>query len=294
MIVPVEPASRSGSPFWFSVPTEHGDGALIQPIMVAARWSVADWACSLLLLALALWADSCWPPFERDVRPQLNDPSIMYPHTPPLAQQVPSWLLWRLSVALPLLLLLPLAALRPCGVPATRLLNELWLGLVTSIATAFLFTCVVKVHVGRLRPDFLSRCMPVDGSCTGEAAAVREGRKSFPSGHSTLVWAGLGFVSIAYAARLADLSTPRLGSLYKVMVAAAPAMVALGVALSRVADYWHHWQDVLVGSLIGCVAAYGAWRLRFPSPVAAVPSGRSRLTPHVCAEDLELLANRAC
>ena len=75
----------------------------------AARWSVGDGACSLLLLALALWADS-WPPFERDVRPQLNDPSIMYPHTPPLAQQVPSWLLWRLSVALPLLLLLPLAA----------------------------------------------------------------------------------------------------------------------------------------------------------------------------------------
>ena len=56
------------------------------------------------------------------------------------------------------------------------------------------------------------------GSCTGDAAAVTEGRKSFPSGHSTLVWAGLGLVSIAYAARLADLSTPRLGSLFKVVV----------------------------------------------------------------------------
>ena len=37
MIVPDEPTSRGGSPaFWFGVQTEHGDGALIQPIM--AKW----------------------------------------------------------------------------------------------------------------------------------------------------------------------------------------------------------------------------------------------------------------
>jgi hypothetical protein len=37
MVVPDTPQSRGGSPaFWFGVQTQHGDGALIQPIM--AKW----------------------------------------------------------------------------------------------------------------------------------------------------------------------------------------------------------------------------------------------------------------
>ena len=36
--------------------------------------------------------------------------------------------------------------------------------------------------------------------------------------------------------------------------------------LSRIADYWHHWSDVAAGACIGNLAAYFAYRLRYPPP----------------------------
>ena len=243
-----------------------------------ARYSIGDWLVTLVLVVLGLWADG-WPPIERDIKPQLHDSAISYPFTPNDLQQVPSKLLWRLSVFLPLLLVTFLAVRPPRSMPATRLLNELCLGLISSVAMAFLFTCVVKCLVGRLRPDFIARCNPVHGACTGDPRIVTEGRKSFPSGHSTLVFSGLGFASLAYGARLADVDSPRLGTLWKGLVAILPWSLALWVGLSRISDYWHHWSDVLVGSAIGHVGAWLGFRMRFPSPWAAGVAG-SRLVPH--------------
>eukprot|EP01137_Pigoraptor_chileana_P021815 Opistho-2@85986 len=156
----------------------------------------------------------------------------------------------------------------------SRSKKDLHMGLL-GLCVAVLFTGIttdfVKVLVGRPRPDFFWRCFP-DGieswsdnqpMCTGSVADVREGRKSFPSGHSSLSFAGLGFLAfyIAGKAHVFD----RRGHVYKMVLFMAPFFLALYVGLTRIRDYWHHWQDVTVGGLLGITIAFATYRQYFPA-----------------------------
>jgi membrane-associated phospholipid phosphatase len=59
------------------------------------------------------------------------------------------------------------------------------LGLLVATGLTFAVTGALKNLTGQLRPDFLARCNPVEMQCTGEKNLVMEGRRSFPSGHSS-------------------------------------------------------------------------------------------------------------
>jgi len=45
----------------------------------------------------------------------------------------------------------------------------------------------------------------------------------------------------------------------------APFMGATVVAITRVDDYRHHWEDVVVGSLVGLMFAIFFYRIRYPA-----------------------------
>ncbi|ONM04978.1 Lipid phosphate phosphatase 2 [Zea mays] len=148
------------------------------------------------------------------------------------------------------------------------------LGILYSVLITAVITDAIKDGVGRPRPDFFWRCFPdgkpnfnnitTDVICHGEKSVIKEGHKSFPSGHSSWSFAGLGFLAWYLAGKLKAFD--RKGHIAKLCLVFLPLLVASLVAVSRVDDYWHHWQDVFAGGIIGLTVASFCYLQFFPYP----------------------------
>ncbi|KAJ1687429.1 hypothetical protein LUZ63_018819 [Rhynchospora breviuscula] len=157
------------------------------------------------------------------------------------------------------------------------------LGILYSVLITAVITDAIKDAVGRPRPDFFWRCFP-DGNdiydnvtlgviCHGEKSVIKEGHKSFPSGHTSWSFAGLGFCSWYLAGKLTAFD--RKGHVGKLCIVFAPLLLAAMVAVSRVDDYWHHWQDVFTGGFLGLTVATFCYLQFFP-----LPSDINTIWPH--------------
>ncbi|KAL8105898.1 hypothetical protein AgCh_029632 [Apium graveolens] len=154
------------------------------------------------------------------------------------------------------------------------------LGLLSAVLITGVITDSIKNAVGRPRPDFFWRCFP-DGKdfydqfgnvvCHGKTNEIREGHKSFPSGHASWSFAGLGFLSLYLAGKLAAFN--RRGHVTKLCIVLLPLLAATLVCVSRVDDYRHHWQDVSAGGLLGWgpYADFDALGERRSTPVPVPP-----------------------
>jgi diacylglycerol diphosphate phosphatase / phosphatidate phosphatase len=122
------------------------------------------------------------------------------------------------------------------------------LGFLFSLSFSGFLTHVFKNAIGRARPDLLARCVikkgtPADVLVTisvceqTDQYKLNDGWRSFPSGHSSFAWAGLGYLSLFLAGQLHTLR-PRT-DLARVLVTVCPLLGAFLVAASRTADYRH-------------------------------------------------------
>lgn len=144
-----------------------------------------------------------------------------------------------------------------------------------------LATSLLKITVGRHRPDFFYRCFPngivvinnatnSNGSldyynCTGDLRQIGEGRKSFPSGHASFAFVSFGFIAMYIGAKLHAMSARGRGQSWRLCVSISPLILAALIAVSRTCDYHHHWEDVVAGSLIGLFCTYVVYRQYYPS-----------------------------
>jgi len=157
-----------------------------------------------------------------------------------------------------------------------------WLAFTFSGLFTGIVTNVVKNIVGRPRPDFMNRCFPegipespfaADGRtllCTGDHDTIKEGRKSFPSGHSSIMFSSIGFLTFYLAQKLQVYAPSGRSEAWRLVLASLPFLFCLGVALSRTCDYHHHWQDVTVGSSLGFLVAYASFRQYLCNPPSRV------------------------
>ncbi|KAM3357550.1 hypothetical protein P3S68_020481 [Capsicum galapagoense] len=77
-------------------------------------------------------------------------------------------------------------------------------------------------------------------------------------------FAGLGFLSLYVAGKIKAFD--RRGHVAKLCIVFLPLLMASLVGVSRVDDYWHHWQDVFAGGLIGLFVATFCNLQFFPAP----------------------------
>lgn len=220
-------------------------------------------------------------PFHRMF--SLNDLRISFPHAE--IERVPITLDIVYAVLLPLVLLLAYNT----AISASQHKHHVTiLGLAISMALTVCLTDIIKNTVGRPRPDLISRCIPkpntphdilvtIDICTQTNHHVLHDGWRSFPSGHSSFSFAGLGYLSLFLAGQMRIFAhgagvntvgehTEKLvrGDLVRSLVCLAPMLGALMIAISRCQDYRHDVYDVCVGALLGWVVTYWSYRRYWP------------------------------
>ncbi|XP_015942141.1 lipid phosphate phosphatase 2 [Arachis duranensis] len=229
-----------------------------------ARNHLHDWLILLLLIVIEVILFVIHPFYRFVGRDMLED--LKYPMK---ENTVPVWAVPLYAVLLPMAVFL-LFYMRRRDVYD---LHHSVLGLLFAVLITAVLTDAIKDAVGRPRPDFYWRCFP-DGVevydkwggvvCHGKESDIKEGHKSFPSGHTSWSFAGLGFLSLYLSGKIKAFD--RQGHVAKLCIVFLPILAACLVGISRVDDYWHHWQDVFAGGLLGLVVATFCYMQFFPPP----------------------------
>ncbi|CZR59918.1 related to diacylglycerol pyrophosphate phosphatase [Phialocephala subalpina] len=198
----------------------------------------------------------------------INNINLQYPHA--LVERVP--VPWNIAYAggIPFIVLIIWLLVTKASL---HKFHVTLLGFLISIFLTLFITDVIKNSVGRPRPDLISRCKPAAGTpkdilvnievCTEtEHHTLHDGWRSFPSGHSSFAFSGLGFLALFFAGQM-HVFRPRT-DLSRALLAIAPLLGAAMIAISRCEDYRHDVYDVTCGSILGMGIAYFSYRRYYP------------------------------
>ena len=160
-----------------------------------------------------------------------------------------------------------------------------FLGLLLSQGLAFVLTQALKNACGKPRPDIIDRCKPNQSSdpfpfglsnytiCTGDPVLIKDGFRSWPSGHSSSAFAGLFYLSVWLCGKLHVMDNR--GEVWKTLIVMVPVLGAMLIAVSRIMDARHHPFDVITGSVLGIICAHVSYRQYFPPVTEVWRKGRA-------------------
>eukprot|EP01056_Protomagalhaensia_sp_Gyna25_P006017 Protomagalhaensia_sp_Gyna_25__6016@NODE_944_length_2370_cov_61_728014_g750_i0_p2_GENE_NODE_944_length_2370_cov_61_728014_g750_i0NODE_944_length_2370_cov_61_728014_g750_i0_p2_ORF_typecomplete_len359_score34_53PAP2/PF01569_21/2_6e02PAP2/PF01569_21/3_7e25PAP2_3/PF14378_6/2_1e06FUSC/PF04632_12/0_012DUF2456/PF10445_9/6_6e02DUF2456/PF10445_9/0_32DUF2407_C/PF13373_6/0_34DUF4013/PF13197_6/7_1DUF4013/PF13197_6/7_1DUF2207/PF09972_9/1e02DUF2207/PF09972_9/1_9OST3_OST6/PF04756_13/1_6OST3_OST6/PF04756_13/1_3e len=244
----------------------------------------------LVILGVGLYFQFGYGVFIRDV--QAKDwPSYAYPYTKKqmFSEGVATLLLVLLTLVS---LIIGFSTLRCYGKWSAQLiLDECCLflfGITLSASSNFMMCSMIKKMYGRLRPDYLSRCygsnnishwmaangfnswddVPEVPACNSKAGSfnlsaheMEDARMSFPSSHSSLSFAIVGFLALWTYSKMCLFKD---WGAWRLAIPAGLMLLCSAIAVSRTSDYRHHASDVLFGILLGLVICVISFLFYFP------------------------------
>uniref|UniRef100_K3WYP2 Phosphatidic acid phosphatase type 2/haloperoxidase domain-containing protein n=1 Tax=Globisporangium ultimum (strain ATCC 200006 / CBS 805.95 / DAOM BR144) TaxID=431595 RepID=K3WYP2_GLOUD len=261
------------------------------------RYRVSEFACTAVMFGFSLFF-SLIDVHERpipsvEVRLSVNstvysrDPSINYKK---MDEQVPMPFLIGAGCAVPVVTNLFVNYVLP-KFKRVRVIphdtRDFLLSLFQSAGLASLLTQFIKNMTGRFRPCFYDMCGwqkdiiwdGVANLCTS-AKWEKEARKSFPSGHSSFAWSTMLVLTLYLLGRSRLNCENRSASIMrggrkslKLFVCFVPSFFAAWVAVTRSIDNWHHYTDIVTGSIIGAVAAVIGYGYNYGSVFSSDSAG---------------------
>lgn len=182
---------------------------------------------------------SKWSPFIRHI----EEEELWYYRYPSVRSILPLRYLYIIMIGVPGIVFLMHVLSSKQETIYRTIRNHLY-GISLAYSINAIFTAILKLIVGRPRPNFFYRCFP-DGvgievqNCTGEWAGQMDGRKSFPSAHSSFSFTGMVYIT-CYLFTIFDFSQPSFGRGILLFSSLVPILLAIIISLSRACDYHHH------------------------------------------------------
>ncbi|KAG7665442.1 uncharacterized protein J8A68_001130 [[Candida] subhashii] len=245
---------------------------------------IPDWITTVVLILLFFIVLEKGNPFPREF--QVNDPRISHPFAE--QERVTDNELYIYSTLLPLVIISLISLYLPSSrFDKLHLLQVSLLGLLFCVTITCCITDILKCWISNPRPDFLVRCGATGAVVRSESMSEKvlmsmtkcsaplgqmyllDGMKSTPSGHSSMSFAGLGYLSLWLVGQLRLLNEKKLQYLFVWgVVVGAPILFAAWIALTRTQDYRHHFVDIVIGAILGSAFALASYFKYFNSPWA--------------------------
>lgn len=235
------------------------------------RRYVPDWITAGIVVAYFFLIAEHSRPFDRQFK--LNDPTIQHPFATSERVTGPACLVIAALVPSISMVVLTFIRYKNSRLQIWHVLQVSILGLALSVSIDGVVTDILKVWVGRPRPDFLLRCGPREGTprdsfvdisvCSAPlgASILADGMRSTPSGHLSISFSACLYLSMWIYGQFHLLS--KTLPIYSYMFAGLPLLLASYIALSRTQDYRHHFVDIFLGGALGCAIAITVYHKYF-------------------------------